>query len=127
MADQDTHPAIVWMSSLEKGRLLDDIWAAVRATTAATARTRKPSSFSVQFAIQRLDLEDDEDPRRDVQCAINQRIAVPKRGHSTMFVTEDGGLARYDPRQSRFKFMMPRPPVDDAVPAYAAQQNGAPQ
>ena len=125
MADE-LHPFLAWLGSLEKGKFIDDAWEALRDVTRATAQTTKSSSFGLTFSIARYDLDEDGDPRRDVQAGINRKLSIPKRGHSTMFVTPDGGLARYDPRQSRFEFVMPKSDTAEPVPA-ATKKEGQDQ
>lgn len=121
---QDQHPFLVWISQVEKGRFIDDAWEALREVVGATANTKKPSTLSLSFSISRYDLDDDEDYRRDVQPSISTRTHVPKRGHTTMYVTPDQGLARYDPRQARLEFVMPATrPEPQPVPVAQRQES----
>ena len=114
------HPLWTWLKGIEKGSFVDDAWDELKRVVQATRNTKKPSSLVMSFAVSRYDLDDDEDYRRDVEPAITTKTQVPQRGHTTMYVTPDDGLVRYDPRQQRMEFVMPR--AAEPQPAPVAKQ-----
>lgn len=90
------HPFVTLLSHLREGAFFDDAAAAIDEATEAAQRTGKPSKVTLELVFKPMKARDDA---LFITEVIKTKLPIPESADTLVYVTDSGGLSRYDPRQ----------------------------